>query len=284
MTAAVLLAVLVAAVVHASWNAAAHTIDDELAGLTLVGAGRVACGLTLAVAVPAPDPASWPWLAASAVLHVVYQILLVRSFALGDFGQVYPIARGTAPIVVTLVATTVLGERLHPLTLAGIAVTMAGLVGLALWGYHARRADAPRSWPGIVAALGTGLTIAAYTVVDGVGVRAAVATAGYVAWLMISDGIAVPTYATVRHGTAILRRARPVVAKGLIAGALSVLSYGLILWAQAHAQLAPVAVLRESSILVGAAIATFCFRERFGAPRAVAAGVVLAGITLILAR
>ncbi|MEU2625912.1 EamA family transporter, partial [Kitasatospora sp. NPDC007106] len=137
-------------------------------------------------------------------------------------------------------------------------------------------------WPAVTAAVATGLTIAAYTVVDGVGVRSSGAVLGYIAWLMALDGAAVPGYALLTHRRGLAERLRPVRARGLLGGAMSVLSYGLVLWAQARAALAPVAVLRETSIIVGAAIGTVFFRERFGGARITAAGVMLAGIALIL--
>ncbi|GAA0664701.1 DMT family transporter [Kitasatospora atroaurantiaca] len=278
--------VLVAAVTHASWNAVAHSLKDELAGLCLVGVGRTACGLGLACLAPVPAAAAWPYLLLSVGLHVGYQILLMRSFRLGDFGQVYPIARGTAPLVVTLVAAVFVGERLHGSSAFGVAVASVGLVGLALWGLRSRRGPGAGAGPGVApavaAAVATGLAIAAYTVVDGLGVRSSAAVLGYIAWLMVLDGAAVPLYAVLTHGRGLAERLRPVTARGLLGGVMSVLSYGLVLWAQAHAPLAPVAVLRESSIIVGAGIGAVFFKERFGGARMAAAGVMLAGIALIL--
>lgn len=119
-------------------------------------------------------------------------------------------------------------------------------------------------WAAVVMAATTGLTIAAYTVVDGVGVRDAGAALGYVAWLMILDGAAI-LYAAARLRGGLADRVRPVLLPGLLGGVLSVLSYGLILWAQTRAPLAPVAVLRESSVIAGAAISAFLFKERFEA-------------------
>jgi len=286
VTPIVVAVVLVAAITHASWNAVAHSLKDELAGLCLVGVGRTACGLGLACLAPVPAAAAWPYLLLSVGLHVGYQILLMRSFRLGDFGQVYPIARGTAPVVVTLVAAMFVGERLHGSSAFGVAVASVGLVGLALWGLRSRRGPGagagPRVTPAVAAAVATGLTIAAYTVVDGLGVRSSAAVPGYIAWLMVLDGAAIPLYAVLTHRRGLAERLRPVTARGLLGGVMSVLSYGLVLWAQAHAPLAPVAVLRESSIIVGAGIGAVFFKERFGGARMAAAGVMLAGIALIL--
>ncbi|MFD3515417.1 EamA family transporter [Streptomyces sp. NPDC058657] len=281
MTPLVVVVVLVAAVTHAAWNAITHRVKDELACLTLVGTGRTASGVVLAVLVPLPHPSAWPYLITSVVLHVGYQVALMRSFRLGDFGQVYPIARGVAPVVVTLFGIFALGERFGVLGTAGVVTVALSIIGLAVWGVRGKSARRP-DWAAVAMASATGLTIAAYTIVDGVGVRTAAGAAGYVAWLMILDGMAIPLYAAARLRGGLAERLRPVVLPGLVGGVLSVVSYGLVLWAQTRAPLAPVAVLRESSVIAGAAISAFLFKERFGGPRIVAATTMVAGIALML--
>ncbi|MCQ8191876.1 EamA family transporter [Streptomyces rugosispiralis] len=292
MTPPVAAAVLIAAVTHASWNAIAHGIRDQLVAFTLVGGGGALCGLALLPFTPLPAADAWPYLLASAAIHVVYQLLLMRSFHLGDFGQMYPIARGTAPLVVTVAAAVFVGERPDRWQAAGVALASAGLVGVALWGIRGSRhaehegngesgGGAPR-WLALTAAVATGLSIAAYTVVDGLGVRASGSPPAYIAWLMILEGFAIPVCAlTIRRG-ALLRQLRPVAGRGLLGGLLSVAAYGLVLWAQTRAELAPIAALRESSIIVGAAIGALFFKERFGGPRIAAAGLMVAGIGLML--
>ncbi|MEV0641067.1 DMT family transporter [Streptomyces sp. NPDC050619] len=278
MTPLVTAAVLLAAVTHASWNAIAHQITDKLAGFTLIAGGGTVIGLAMVPFVPVPAARAWPYLIASAVIHVVYYVLLMKSFRLGDFGQAYPIARGTAPLVVTLLAAVFAHEVPDGWAAAGIAFSCAGLTGVALWGMRGRR---PK-WAAIGAALATGLTIAAYTVVDGLGVRASGSSLGYIAWLMAVEGVAVPAYAFTRWRGELLAVLRPFAAVGLLGAALSVAAYGLVLWAQTRAELAPVAALRESSIIVGAAIGAVFFKERFGAPRIAAAGLLVVGIGLML--
>lgn len=274
------MAVLIAAVTHASWNAIAHSIKDQLIAFTLMAGGGAVIGLVLACFVPLPAAGAWPYLVASAILHVGYQALLMRSFTLGDFGQMYPIARGTAPLVVTLLAAVFVHEMPDGRQLAGVAVASAGLVGVALWGI--RGSESRPDWPALVAAVATGLSIAAYTVVDGVGVRASATPLGYIAWLMILEGLAVPTYTLcVRRGR-LAAQLKPFVGRGLLGAGMSVAAYGLVLWAQTKAPLALIAALRESSIIVGAAIGALFFKERFGAPRIAAAGLMVVGIGLML--
>ncbi|GAB2943469.1 DMT family transporter [Streptomyces sundarbansensis] len=269
-----------AAITHAGWNAIAHAIKDQLLSFTLISGGGLLIGAALALFAPFPAADAWPYLLVSAVLHVAYMLLLMRSFTLGDFGQMYPIARGTAPLVVTVLAAVFVGERPDAWAAAGVAVASAGLVGLALWGI--RGSGKRPHWPAIVAALGTGLAIAGYTTVDGAGVRASGTPLGYVAWLMILEGLAIPAYAYYRRRAALRTQLRPYAVRGLLGAALSVIAYGLVLWAQTRGPLAPIAALRESSIIVGAAIGTLFFKERFGAPRIAAAGLMVVGIGLML--
>lgn len=279
MTPLVTAAVLLAAVAHASWNAIAHRVTDKLVGFTLISGGGLLIGLTALPFVAVPAAAAWPYLLLSSALHIAYYALLMKSFRLGDFGQAYPLARGSAPLLVTVLAAVFAHEIPDGGVVAGIALSCAGLTGAALWGLRGRKPD----WPAIGAALATGASIAVYTVVDGLGVRASGSAFGYVAWLMAVQGVVIPVYALCvwRAGTA--SRLRPFLGLGLLGAVLSVAAYALVLWAQTRAALAPIAALRESSVLVGAAIGAVVFKERFGAARIAAAGLLVVGMGLMLA-
>ncbi|MET9893581.1 DMT family transporter [Streptomyces sp. NPDC006465] len=278
MTPLVTAAVLLAAVTHASWNAIAHRITDKLVGFTLIAGGGMLIGLVMVPFVAFPASGAWPYLVASALIHIAYYVLLMRSFRLGDFGQAYPIARGTAPLVVTVLAAVFAHEVPDGWAASGVALSCAGLTGVALWGLRGRRPN----WAAIGAALATGLSIAAYTVVDGLGVRESGSALGYIAWLMAMEGVVIPAYALYRWRGETVSALRPFAAVGFLGAALSVSAYGLVLWAQTRAELAPIAALRESSIIVGAAIGAVFFKERFGAPRIAAAGLLVVGIGLML--
>lgn len=280
MTPLIVAAVLVAALTHASWNAIAHTIKDQLVAFTLISGAAALISVVLALFAPVPRAEAWPYLIGSAVLHVAYQVLLMRSFSLGDFGQMYPIARGTAPLAVTVLAAVFVGESLDGWQAAGVAVSSAGLLGVALWGM--KGAKTKPQWPALLAAVATGLSIASYTVVDGVGVRNAGTPLGYIAWLMILEGVLIPAYALYTRRGALPAQLRPHAALGVLGAVLSLVAYGLVLWAQTRAALAPISALRESSIIVGAAIGAIFFKERFGAPRIAAAGLMVVGIGLML--
>lgn len=280
MTPAVASAVLLAAVTHATWNAIAHTIKDQVVAFTLIAGGGALIGAVAVCFAPLPASGAWPYLIVSAVLHLGYQALLMRSFSLGDFGQMYPIARGTAPLLVTVLAAVFVGESLDGWQATGVAVASAGLVGLALWGI--RGAETKPQWPALLAAVATGVAIAAYTVVDGVGVRESGTALGYIGWLMILQGSLIPTYALFARRRQLLPQLRPHARLGLLGATLSVGAYALVLWAQTREALAPIAALRESSIIVGAAIGAVFFKERFGTPRIAAAGLMVIGIGLML--
>ena len=269
---------LVAAVTHAGWNAIAHGIKDQLVAFTLVETGGLICGVLLACFAPLPAAEAWPYLIGSVAIHIAYMCLLMQSFRLGDFGQVYPIARGIAPLVVTVLAAVFVGEVPGVWQTAGVVVASAGLGGVALWGMRGSQGQGLA----VLAAVGTGLTIAAYTVVDGVGVRASGTSLGYTAWLLLIMGVLLPAGAFAVRGGELLAQLQPVAVRGLLGGALSVFAYGLVLWAQTRAELAPVAALRETTIIAGAVIGAVLFKERFGAPRVVAAALVVAGIGLML--
>lgn len=271
------LMVLVAAVAHASWNAIAHGMNDKLAAITLLSIGGAAFAVPLLFLTPAPHADAWPWLIASVVVHIAYNLLLMTAYRLGDFSQMYPLARGSAPMVVTLLAAVFVHELPPPLELAGVFVVSAGLASLVFVGGRVRRHE----WPAISAALATGITIATYTVIDGTGVRASGSPGAYVAWLMLIDGAVMVGYAVVRRGPALFGQLRTSAVPGLLGGALSLTAYGLVLWAQTRGPLAPISALRETSIVVGAVIGAVIFKEGFGPRRIAATAIVFAGVLLI---
>jgi drug/metabolite transporter (DMT)-like permease len=268
--------VLIAAVLHATWNAIAHGIKDRLVALMLLGVGGAVGAVPLVLLSPLPRVQSWPFLATSVVVHVAYFLLLMQSYRLGDFSQVYPLARGTSPLVVTVLAALLIGEVPGPARIAGVGAISAGLASLVLVGHRRKVRDGPAR----LAAVGTGLTIAAYSTIDGVGVRLSGAPWGYTGWLLLLEGSVIPLYTLTRR-RGLLRQPRTVWAVGVSGGALSLLAYGLILWAQTQGALGPIAALRETGIIFGALIGTLVFHERFGRPRIVAAVLVACGIVAL---
>ncbi|WP_163510031.1 EamA family transporter [Fodinicola acaciae] len=274
---AAVIAVCIAAVAHASWNAIAHAITDRWAAFSLVMGGGAACGAILLLFVPAPKPASWLPLAISVVLHLAYNLLLMLSYQLSDFGQAYPLARGTAPLLVAVAAAVFVGESLASAQIAGVIIVSGGLIAVALFG----RQNGRMHTAAVTAAVATGVAIASYTTVDGVGVRASGSPAGYIGWLMLCQGVAMLVVAVAVRRRELWPAIRPVWRRGLVGGVLGITGYGLVLWAQTRGALAPIAALRETSILIGAVIGAVVFHERFGRPRIAATVVVLVGIVLL---
>jgi drug/metabolite transporter (DMT)-like permease len=267
-------AVIAAAVTHATWNAIAHGIKDQTLAFALIGVGGIAVGIPLAIEAAMPHGDCWPYLLGSVAIHVFYNLLLMQCYRLGEFSQVYPLARGTSPLVVTILAAIFIHEHLARPQIAGVLVVSAGLATLVLAGRRPGRAA-------FAAAVGTGLTIAAYTTVDGVGVRLSGSPVGYIGWLMVLESLCVPMFAVFRRRDVLLKQPKRILLAGLAAGALSVLAYGLVLWAQTRGALAPIAALRETSVIFGAIIGTLIFREPFGRTRIAATVLVAAGIVLL---
>jgi drug/metabolite transporter (DMT)-like permease len=271
---AVTVAVIAAAVTHAVWNAIAHGIKDQTLAFALIGVGGIAVGIPLVILAAMPRADCWPYLLGSVAIHVFYNLLLMQCYRLGEFSQVYPLARGTSPLVVTILAAIFIHEHIALPQIAGVLVVSAGLATLVLAGRRPGRAA-------FAAAVGTGLTIAAYTTVDGVGVRLSGSPVGYIGWLMVLECLCVPMFAVLRRRDVLLKQPKRILLAGLAAGALSVLAYGLVLWAQTRGALAPIAALRETSVIFGAIIGTLIFREPFGRTRIIATVLVATGIVLL---
>lgn len=268
---------LLAAVLHATWNAMAHAVADRLLGFALIGVAYTVVGAAGAAVLGLPPASAWPFILASAVLHVVYNMLLLASYQLGEFSQVYPVARGTAPWVVAVIEIVVLGRSLPVGQLAGVVVISLGLVSLALDGGRPSR----RQLPALRAAVATGVSIAAYTVVD----AQAVATTDvlvYAAWMFLLQGPPLPVIAVLARGRAVRDElTRATILVGLAGGVISLAAYGLVLYAQTSGATAAIAALRESSIIFGALIGSFVLKERFGRSRIAAAVIVTVGIVMI---
>jgi drug/metabolite transporter (DMT)-like permease len=264
--------VLIAAWLHATWNALVKSVRDRIGVMAVMGLTCLLIALPAALLVTAPAHASWPAIAGSILLHTLYNLLLIESYRDGDYNQVYPVARGLAPPTVAVASVLFVGESLSLVQAAGVLCVSAGLLVLAAGARHeSRRA--------LTFAALTGLVIAAYTVVDGVGVRASHSVPGYAAWLFTAEGAMMVGVLVVarRRGARRAHREPGMVGRGIVAGALSLAAYTLVLWAQTHGQLAVVAALRETSVVFAAIIGAIAFHERLARRRILASLVIAAG-------
>ena len=277
MAAGVFVAVVAAAMLHAVWNAIAKGIPDHTVTAGLLGAAALAPAAVGVVVLPVPDPDSWPYIAGSSVPSTCYLFLLVRAYKHGEFGQVYPLARGLPPVLVTLFASTVLSERLSAGQLLGVVLISTALCALVFAGRSSI------GTAGLGYAVATGAMIAAYTIVDGLGVRASGHALSYAAWRFLIEGILAVTISRALFGAGFWRAARKAAGPGLLGGLLGVAGFTTVLWAQSRAPLALVSAVRETSLLFAGVIATLVFRERFSATRAVATVVAVIGIVLLQA-
>jgi drug/metabolite transporter (DMT)-like permease len=270
LTPLVLAVVLLAAMLHAAWNAMLRSEADRLWTMTAMCTVVAGVCVLLLPFVPRPFAPSWPYVLLSGVLHVGYCLFLVRAYRSGDFVQSYPIARGSSPLLVTVGAALFAGERLSLGATAAILLVAGGIMALAFEGRRFNAANVP-------AALGTGGFIGAYSVTDGLGVRLSGSAAGYTVWMCLIWGVGMPlVYLAMRDGGSLLRPKAETL-KATLAGVLSLLAYGLILWAMQRAPLGPVSALRETSVVFAALLGWLVLRQPLGVGRALACTVIALG-------
>jgi drug/metabolite transporter (DMT)-like permease len=274
MTASVFFAVLLAALLHASWNAWVKSGEDRYASILSLAAGQSLLAALLLPFFAFPAAHAWPWIAASAALHTGYKIFLLNAYERGDLSQVYPLARGTAPLIVAVAGMVLLREVPPPLRLAAVAAIGGGILLMAA-------GRGRLSGTALLLALGTAAFTAAYTMVDGLGARVSGDASSFILWAIALDGPLMLAYGAIARGPASLRSVRSNWREGLAAGATSAGAYWIVVWAFTQAPLALVAALRETSVLFAILIAAFVLKERVGALRWTAAGLILAGIVLM---
>jgi drug/metabolite transporter (DMT)-like permease len=274
----VFLAVLFAAACHAGWNALIKVGFDPLSTTTLIAVGAAAVSLIWLPLAGVPAPSAWPWLAASAIIHLLYFAALIESYRIGDLGQVYPIARGSAPLMTAIASATFVGEHLSLLGWSGIVTIAAGVLLLSARG---GRGIAQLDRRAVGYALLTALTICVYLITDGIGVRLSRNPPAYVLWLFLANVTVLVPYALWRDRKSVMAALRRLWLRGLAGGALQVLSYGIALWAMTLAPIALVVTLRETSVLFGVIIAVLVLKEPLQPARVAAAALIVSGLVLI---
>jgi drug/metabolite transporter (DMT)-like permease len=272
LTLPVTLAVLGAALLHACWNALLKSSADKELDTVAIAVGGGLVGLVVAAFLPAPAREAWPWLAASALVHIAYFALLAAAYHHGELSYAYPIMRGGGPVVVALCGAAVFGEALAPAQAFGVALVCAGILAFA-YGRHDRRATAY--------ALANAAVIAAYTLIDAKGARASGSPVAYAMWFFAATAVCVYAYAGVRRGREVTRYLRSGWRRILIGAVFTTGSYAVALWAMTRAPVALVAVLRETAVLFGALIGALFLKEKLTRRRVAGTGAILAGLAAL---
>lgn len=274
----VFLAVLAAALCHAAWNAGLKMKVDPRVAVTLLTVSGALVALPLLPLTGWPAPAAWPYLAASTLIHIAYFLGLAEAYRTGDLGQVYPIARGTAPLLTATGSFLILGEPVGGLGTLGILLLTAGILLLSLRGLSSLAALERRA---IGFAFLTAATIATYTLVDGRGARASGNAHAYSMAFFVLNGLAMGAIGLWRHPREVRKALSGNGLAALGGGVLSVVSYWVALWAMTLAPIALVAAVRETSVLFAAAIGVVVLKEPVVGSRIVSALLVVAGLVLI---
>lgn len=266
--------VLVAGLMHAGWNAIAKSLPDQFVGFTLLNLGVAVPCLLVWPVIGLPNSLALRYLGCSVLCHLLYEGFLMAAYRHGALSRSYPIARGVAPLLTTIGGYALASESLSALSLVGVALVVVGIVSLAL---HDR---AGTSRPAVLWALATGVAIAAYTLIDGFGVRASHHALRYTVTLFAIQGTLWVIGALIRSPRVFVLSWRPFTL-GITGGVVSLVAYGVVLYAQTRAPLGVVSALRETGVLWATAFGVVLFKERGGWRLVGAATVVLVGIACI---
>jgi len=272
----VLILVLAAAVFHATWNAVVKHAGDRLLSMAVVMGMSTVIAIPVIIVMPLPDPASWPLLFGSLVIHTIYFLTLTKAYNVGDLSQVYPIARGSSPLYVAALGMWLAGEDLSFNEIAAVLVICFGIISLSLGNGLRGLERAPLFYAFVV-----GLTIGLYTYCDGLGVRNAGHPLSYIGWMFFLEGIPFGLFAIWRRRDGLVRRLQPIWKRGVIGGLIGTAAYGMVVWAMALTPMAHIAALRETSVIIAAFIGTRMLGEDGGRRRIAAAAIVAVGIVAL---
>lgn len=275
MSFGIFVAVLGAALLHASWNAIIKTGLSKQTSMFLLSVGHAAIGLLVALSKPFPAGDVWPWLLASGLIHMAYQLLLAFAYEQGDLSRVYPIARGAAPMLVMVVSLLFLSEPMRPLDYLGVLVLGLGIAFMARGVFT--NGESRRLLP---FAFGSAAATAGYTLADGLGARVSGDPLQYVGWLMILSACFYTPAAIALRGVGVMRASPRDWALGFVAAAASFAAYAIAVWAMTVAPLALVAALRETSILFAVLMGWLFFGDRMDSGKVIAALLIVAGVVL----
>ena len=277
MTTTLIFILLGSALLHAVWNALIKGGPNKLFETVLNTSGGGLCALCVLFFLPLPAPASWPYLAGTASIHLFYYLLLAYAYRGAEFSYAYTIMRGSAPMFTALVAVFVLGHPLSSGGWAGVLLLSAGILVLTLDSLrHGIFTAGPTAM-----ALANSLMIMAYTVVDGTGVRLSGHAVAYVCWVFFLNMFPIFLFTLARHGREYFSYARTRWMYGLAGGFCRAVAYGLSVWAMTRASISLVAALRETSVVFGMLLAVFFLKEKLSPARILSVFTVLAGAVCI---
>lgn len=263
---------------HAGWNALIKVRLEPLLAVTLINATAAMIAVPVLIWFGWPGQESYIWLAGSAALHLAYNILLANAYRIADMSLVYPVARGSAPLLTALFSTLILHEPLGSVGALGIAVLGLGIFTMSIRN-PAETAHMDRK--ALLIAGATAIMICGYTIADGTGARLSGNTPGYIAAMFLLDGIGIVVFAVARRGTSCLKPMLGFALPGLAGGTLACLSYAIAIWAMTQAPIPLVAAVRETSVLFAALIAVFLLKEPLRANRVWGAALIVAGLAMI---
>jgi drug/metabolite transporter (DMT)-like permease len=277
---------LMAALMHASWNAILKSDQsDRLATFGVIMTTGTVMGLCAVPFLPWIEPAAWKYLASSVLIHVLYYTFLLKAYSYGDLSHTYPIARGLGPLLVALVSGRFIGEHLRAQDIVGVLLLSFGLITLAMPLRNVVPRPGSRHGLATLFAVLTGFTIAAYIIADGLGVRSAGPTLqhrlSYIAWLCVVEGPWLLVLAIVLRPGTVWTHLRRTWWRGVIGGVIANVGYGIAIYALVLGPMAHIAALRETSVLFGALMGTLLLGEPFGGRRVAAAFVIVSGLVLM---
>ena len=277
---------LMAALMHASWNAILKSDQtDRLATFGVIMTTGTVMGLCAVPFLPMIEPAAWKYLASSVLIHVLYYTFLLKAYSYGDLSHTYPIARGLGPLLVALVSGRFIGEHLRPQDILGVLLLSFGLIALAMPLRNVVPKPGSRHGLATLFAVLTGFTIAAYIIADGLGVRSAGPTfqhrLSYIAWLCVVEGPWLLVLAIVLRPGTVWAHLRRTWWRGAIGGVIANVGYGIAIYALVLGPMAHIAALRETSVLFGALMGTLLLGEPFGLRRVAAAFVIVVGLVMM---
>jgi len=269
--------VLGAALLHAVWNALVKVNGDRLIMVAIMMTSQAVIAILVLPFVEFPTPASWPYIWASTALHTAYFLFLVMAYRYGDLSHVYPIARGSAPLIVAVVSVAIVGETLSRQAALSVVLIALGIMSLTL----TRGASGFREPKAILYALGTGVFIAGYTVVDGLGGRLADSAHSYIFWLNLFDGIPITILALYLRWGQIFVQVRVSWKPGVFSGIVSLVAYWIVIWAMTLAPMALVSAVRETSMVFAVLFGVLFLRERLNLARLASTTITLVGAVML---